>query len=188
MQLEAQVQERLDRGDARGAAVLAIRGLGPQLLRYLRATLRNEDDAADAFSRVAERIWLGISSFQRRSSLHTWALRIAWHAALDVRDDAWKRRARPLPTSEASLLADRVRKSSLREKERRSAALERLRSALSPEEQDLLVLRVDQRLSWAEIADVLSEGAEPRPTALMKRFERLKRRVARMARDEGLVE
>jgi RNA polymerase sigma-70 factor, ECF subfamily len=51
------------------------------------------------------------------------------------------------------------------------------------------VLRVDQGLAWAEIAEILAgEGRRVEPAALMKRFERLKERLARMARDQGLLE
>jgi RNA polymerase sigma-70 factor (ECF subfamily) len=48
---------------------------------------------------------------------------------------------------------------------------------------------VDQGLSWDEVAGVLAEGGAPaRPDALMKRFERLKDRLGKMARDRGLVD
>lgn len=52
----------------------------------------------------------------------------------------------------------------------------------------LLVLRLDQGLSWKETAEVLSaEGETADVNALTKRFERLKERLARMAREEGLI-
>ncbi len=50
------------------------------------------------------------------------------------------------------------------------------------------MLRLDQGLSWKEIAYVMAHGGRPaRPAALSKRFERLKVRLARLARDQGLV-
>jgi RNA polymerase sigma-70 factor, ECF subfamily len=57
------------------------------------------------------------------------------------------------------------------------------------EDRSLLVLRVDQALSWNDIAEVLCAAGKPiEPGTLMKRFERLKERLARMAKDQGLVD
>jgi len=186
--LEERVRALVAAGDVSAAAEEAIRGLGPDVLRYLRALLRDEDDAADAFSHVAEALWKGLPSFRGESSLRTWTLRVAVHAAMSIRDEAWRRHVRRLATTEISALADEVRASSLLSADRRQSAVERLRQALSPDDQSLLVLRVDQRLSWTEIADVLSgEGRVVTAATLAKRFERLKRRLARMAEREGLV-
>jgi RNA polymerase sigma-70 factor (ECF subfamily) len=66
----------------------------------------------------------------------------------------------------------------------------RLRARLDAIEQTLLVLRVDQRLSWEEIADVLAgpgPGESLTPAALRKRYERLKDKLRRLARAEGLL-
>jgi len=64
-----------------------------------------------------------------------------------------------------------------------------LRAGLTPEEQSLLALRVDQGLEWAEVAAVLAgEGQAPSPAALMKRFERLRERLGKLARERGLLD
>jgi RNA polymerase sigma-70 factor, ECF subfamily len=189
MGLEGRVQALIAAGDTRTAAEEAIRALGPGVLRYLRAILRDEADAADAFSQVAEALWRGLPGFRGESSLRTWTLRVAVRAAMGIRNDAWRRRVRRLATTEISAIADEVRTSSPISAERRETAVDRLRKALSPEDQSLLVLRIDQRLSWPEIAAVISaEGRRANPAALAKRFERLKGRLALMAEREGLVE
>jgi RNA polymerase sigma-70 factor (ECF subfamily) len=73
--------------------------------------------------------------------------------------------------------------------ERRRRDLERLREVLSLEDQTLLDLRIDQHLSWPDIADVLShDGEAVQPAALAKRFERLKERLAKLAREKGLID
>jgi RNA polymerase sigma-70 factor (ECF subfamily) len=187
--VDRRVHELLSAGDERGAATEAITGLGPDVLRYLRAILRDEEDAADAFSQFAENLWAAIGSFQGRSSLKTWALRIASNAAFNLRQDAFRRRGRRLATGEASALAAEVRTSSLAKDERHRQALHELRRTLTRGEQTLLALRIDQGLSWEETAEVLAEmGPRVSPAALMKRFERLKARLARAARDRGLLE
>lgn len=185
---ETRVQELLAAGDHRGAASEAIRGLGPKVLGYLRSILRNDEDAADAFSHFAEDLWRGIGGFRGESSFKTWAYKLAWCAAMHVRSDAWRRLGRRLESGEASRLADEVRTKSAVRDERQRQTLERLREALTPEEQTLLFLRLDQQLDWNEVADVLSAaGAAVEPAALRKRYERLKERLARMARDQGLA-
>jgi len=187
--LEERIAELRAGGDLAGAATEAIRGLGPAVLRYLRSLLRDEDDATEAFSQFAENLWRGLPAFRGDSAFRTWAYRLAWNAALDMRDGAWRKRGRRLRTQEASALADEVRTKTAVVVERQRRALDRLRESLSVEDQSLLVLRVDQGLPWNEIAEVLAEEGRPvAPAALMKRFERLKERLARLARDQGLLE
>ena len=188
MSLEEEIRSLLAAGDARGAATLAIRGLGPEVLRYLRALLRSEPDAEEAFSQFAENLWRGLPGYQGRASFRTWALRVAHHAALNLRDAAWHKRGRRLETGDASRIAAEVRTASAIRIERQKDALDALRSSLSVEEQALLVLRVDQALPWHEIAEVLTEGDEPvAANTLMKRFERVKERLGKMARERGLL-
>jgi RNA polymerase sigma-70 factor, ECF subfamily len=187
--LGERVRAAVARGDGAAAATMAIQELGPSVLGYLRSVLRDEDDAAEAFSRFAEDLWRGVDTWRGDSSLRTWAYRIAWCAAMDVRTSAWKRRARRLESTEASRLAEDVRTRSVVRDERRRLALDRIRADLAPDEQSLLFLRIDQELEWAEIAEILSTPAAPvEPPALRKRFERLKERLAQRLREEGLAE
>lgn len=184
--LEERIRALLAAGDARAAAVEAVTGYGPEILRYLRGLLGNEADAQEAFSASAERLWQALPGFRGEASMRTWAFRLAWSAASDLRKDAWRARGRRLETSEAAALAtDGRTKSHLRVEAQRSA-LEVLRGALSLEEQCLLQLRVDRGLSWAECAEVLRrEGRAARPEALMKRYQRIKDRLGQLSRERG---
>jgi RNA polymerase sigma-70 factor (ECF subfamily) len=185
--LDDRVRRLLAAGDADGAAEAAIRGLGQAVQRYQRSALRDEALAADAFSEFAEDLWRGLPEFRGDASLKTWAFRLAWHAVLRVRDDAWQRRRRPLSAGPAAAV-ERLRTRTPVVRERRARALESLRARLSLEDQSLMVLRVDQALSWADIAQIVAEDGQPvAADALMKRFQRLKDRLAGMAREEGLV-
>jgi RNA polymerase sigma-70 factor, ECF subfamily len=187
--IEAQVRELVAAGDLAGAATHAIRGFGADVLRYLRSLLRDEGAATDAFSTWAEHLWKGLPSFRGEAPLRGWAFRLAYHAALNAKGEAWRRRGRRLGTHEASALAEEVRTKTVVRDERHRQALEGLRETLSLEEQSLLALRVDQGLAWAEIAAAMAREGEPvEPAALMKRFERLKERLAALARERGLVE
>jgi RNA polymerase sigma-70 factor (ECF subfamily) len=187
-ELEARARALLAAGDVRAAATDVLRELGPYVLRYLRSVLRNDEDAAEAFSGFAEDLWRGLPSFRWEASLRGWAFRVAWHAALDVRNDTFRRHGRRLETGEASVIAAEVHTTAPRVEAQRRA-LEALRDALSAEEQSLLVLRVDQQLPWEEVALVQEGDADPRTVAaLRKRFERLKERLARLARERGVIE
>lgn len=185
---EEQIRASMAAGDLRAAATEVIRLYGPAVLRYLRSLLRSEADASDAFSEWAETLWKGLGGFRGEASVRTWSYRIAWTCARNVRDEAWKKRGRPLATGEASQLADQVRTNSKLVEEQKRQALDELREALPQEEQSLLVLRIDQQLSWNEIALVMAEhGDDVEAATLMKRFERLKVRLAKMAKERGLL-
>jgi RNA polymerase sigma-70 factor, ECF subfamily len=185
---DGRVISLLAAGDVREAATEVIRGHGPAVLRYLRALLRDEGAASDAFSLFAEWAWEAIGRFQGESSLRTWAFGIAWNAARRVRNEAWQKHRKRLNTSEASKLAEQIRTSSPLEFEQQADRLQELRRELSPTEQNLLVLRLDQQLSWDEIAMVFSAADEPVSAAVLrKRFERLKARIGKLARKRGLV-
>src|SRR6266545_5597528 len=189
MEIERRVLQLVASGDVRGAATLAIGWLRPRIRQYLRAVLRNDADAADAYSRFEEALWRDLPNFRAESSLTTWAFSIAVHAGMQVRNDAWHRRVCPFASGEASGIAEEIRTSSKLRGERQRQSLEALRQALTPQDQTLLTLRLDQRLSWEEIAQVLTgSGQSVSVAALCKRFEQLKRRLERMARDEGLVD
>jgi RNA polymerase sigma-70 factor, ECF subfamily len=186
---EARVRELLAAGDLEGAATEAIRWLGPQVLRYLRSLLREEAAATEAFSQFAENLWKGLPAFRAEASLRTWAFRLAFNAAMNLREEAWRVRGRRLRTGEASKIADEIRTKTVVRVERQRQALDKLRQSLSVEDRSLLVLRIDQGLSWAEIAEVLSaEGRRVEVAAVTKRFERVKERLAKLARDQGLVD
>jgi RNA polymerase sigma-70 factor (ECF subfamily) len=185
--VQQSVQTLMDAGDVSGAATEALRALGPEILRFLRSVLRDEEDAADAFSQFAERLWRGLPSFRGRSSLRTWAFRIAWNSAMTLRSDAWHRHGRRFATGEASALAEEIRTKTVVRVARQRDALQQLRQALSPEDQSLLALRLDQGFSWEEAAEILSVGGQPvQALTLMKRFERVKKRLAEMVRKQGL--
>jgi RNA polymerase sigma-70 factor (ECF subfamily) len=189
-EVEARIAERLAASDLREAAALVIRSYGPQILGYLCALLRDEEAAHDVFSQFAEDLWNGLPGFRGEASARVWAWRLAWHAAARYARDPYHRRGRRLATEEVSHLAEEVRSVPTAVwADDRGRKLEALRATLTPDEQTLLVLRLDKALPWSEIAFVLSApGAPVEEAALRKRFERVKEKLARRAREEGLVE
>ena len=178
----------LDSQGAGAAAEVVLRERGPAILRYLRSLLRDPDDADDAFSMFAQQVWKAVGGIRDPEAIDPWLFRVAFREAVRVRDDAWRRRKRRLPTSEAHRVADEVRRSFI-SVERRLSALEKLRASLTLEEQHLLVLRIDHRLPFEEIAGTLGGHAGAvDAAALRKRFQRIKARLARLAKTEGLLD
>src|SRR5690242_21958354 len=87
MLLEARVRQLLAEGRHGEAAEEAIRGLGPQVLGYVSALLKNDGDAHEVFAIWAEDLWKGLPGWRGDASLRGWAYRIAWHASVRwVRD------------------------------------------------------------------------------------------------------
>ncbi len=187
--IEESVREALARGDPQAAATEAIRGHGPEILGYLTALVRDDEDAHDVFSQFAEDLWRGLPRFRWECSLRAWAYGLAYHAAARFARDPYRQRRRRLQTSAASHLADEVRMSSVFRQDRRQQEIARLRQTLEPDEQTLLILRLDRGLSWKEVAHVLAgqEESAPDEPALRKRFERIKEKLAKKARDLGLL-
>ena len=182
--LEARIAAALDATDWDAAATTAIAGYGPEILGYLIAVTRDRADAQEIFSSFAEDLWKGLPGFRRQSSFRTWAYKLAWHAATRFAEDPYRKRGRALATGEASRLAEAVRSATAPHLQTAvKDKLARLRASLAPDEQTLLVLRIDRRLSWQEVCDVMA--AEE--AALRKRFERLKEKLRRLARAEGLL-
>ena len=199
VELEHDVRRRCAAGDFAGAATVALRGYGPEVYGFLVAFHRREEDAAEVFSLFSERLWRGLERFGWQSSFRTWAYSIARNSSFKYRRDA-QRRARhhvPLPDgSSLDAVAAEVRtqtKSYLVTQKR--TRLEALRDSLPVEDRELLVLRVDKRLSWNDLAEVLRDDEAPLDAAatkreaarLRKRFQLVKERLLEMGRREGLV-
>lgn len=183
------MRDLLAAGQVSAAADEIMCELGSPVRRYLRSILRDDADADEAFSSFGEALLRGLAHFRGESTVKTWALRLAVNEAFDVRTTPWRRRARRLGTAEAWALADEARGSTAPRLERHRLVVDRLREHLAPEDQALLVMRLDQELSWAEISDVLADaGEEVSPATLSKRYERIRKRLADLATRGGLLE
>lgn len=183
---DAVAQRLLAAGKTRAAAEEVVRLHGPRVRQYLRSALRDADAADDAYSLWAEWTMRALDRFRGDSSLLTWSFGVARNAARRIRDDAFRRRRCSLRRWAISRVPAPRASSSLRRGERAAAFLESIRLELSPEDREILALRVDQGLSWGEVAAVLAgEGDPVNSVALRKRFERLKERIQRLAARMG---
>lgn len=184
-------------GDLDAAATAGLELYGDELGRYLGALARTPDDAAEAFSQFCEDMWRGLPAFSFRASFRTWAYTLARNAVYRLGKKPSKRGERNLPISRVEQVSRlvhhvRVTTAAYRRTDMKDG-LRALRAQLTPDERELLILRVDRELGWSEIAAVLAgEELSPtdtrkRATALRKRYERLKVRLRDLAEDAGLL-
>ncbi len=187
MTLEERLQDLLARADVKAAVTLVLRTFGPEVLGYLESVVGDPDDARDVFQQFAEDLWDWLPAY-RGGSIRAASYRIAWHAAARFRREAWRRRRERMRTTMASRIAASIRSPESRLVSTARDRLERLRASLEPEERTLLILRLDRELSWSEVAEVLSsDGAPVDAVAVRKRFERVKSKLAKLAREQGLL-
>lgn len=165
------------------ALELAIARYGAELMSFLVAILRDVHDADDAFGETVEGLWRALPTFRWDCSLRTFAYTIA--RRMFVKQKRGPRARRPHVAISAAIdeLAAGVRSQTASFLQ--TAAKDKLaavRAQLAPEDQALLILRVNRQLAWRDIAQILAEESGSADTvdltkaaaALRKRFERLK--------------
>jgi len=159
----------------------AVRGWGPEIYGWLVGVLHDEVEATDAFSTFADQLWRSLGRYDGRCSTRTWCYMLARHAAARVRGGRDPGERVPLSQAPASAIAAEVRATTaLHLRTSSKNELSTLRAQLDPDDQILLVLRVDRELGWREIAHVLlgeeadAAACDRHAAALRKRFERVK--------------
>lgn len=196
---EDPVRSACDARDYASAATLFIEQHGSEILAFLRARMRSSSTADEVFAIFAEKLWVGLPSFEWRCSLRSWAYRLARNAANDYASAAPHRADRHFRLSENAALSafvDRVRTTTAIY--RRTPVKDRmreLRETLPDDDQMLLILRVDRGMDFRELAvamaatDTTPDEAEiDREAArLRKRFERVKARLRELAEEAGLI-
>jgi RNA polymerase sigma-70 factor (ECF subfamily) len=186
-QLEQDVHALCQRQDFNAAASVLLRALGPDVARFVHARFRDEQESAEVFARFAEDLWLGLPKLRWEGSLRAWVFILARNAgnrylARDLRKQkGW------VPLSQApelALVAAEVRSTALLNDTPRARRMAALRAELSPEDQELLTLRVDREFEFSEIALVTlgdaqasAERVARESARLRKRFQALKGRL-----------
>ena len=195
---ERAIRDAWQSGEHREATRLILNCHGAEVFGFLSAVHGNPDDADDAFALFTERLWATLSRFKWGCSVRTWVYLLARHASVDsIRAEQKQRRPGTVRDSVLAEVATRVRSetvSLLRTPKRE--ALGRLRDLLSEEDRALLVLRIDRRLDWQDVARVFLGDAGDRANAtlllrestrLRKRYQLVKDRMRTIARSEGLL-
>lgn len=191
-ELEREIAALCKAGDFAAATTTAIKGYGPEILGYLYAATKREQDTADIFSEYCENVWRGIPSFRGESSFRTWSYRIAYHALARLARTGSRRGKREVAMSEipeVEAIIDHVRTRTLphmRTEVKEEVA--RLRESLDEDDRTLLILRVDRALAWDEIVAIVepdatdAESLKRASATLRKRFGRIKVKLRELSK------
>lgn len=194
--VEVEIARARAAGQLRDVATLAIESYGPEILSYIEMMLRDRADSADAFSQACEDLWKGLPRFQGRSSMKTWFYTLARHAVSRLRRSAHPGRFASL--SEVTDLAERVRSRTRPHLQTEvKVGFAAIRETLDEADRMLLVLRVDRKMSWNDVARVMTgEDQDQDPdedeiqraaARLRKRFQSVKEVIRERAIATGLI-
>jgi RNA polymerase sigma-70 factor (ECF subfamily) len=180
--LEQELRRLAEDGRVTDAATRAIEGYGGELLGYLCAIAPSTSEAEELFAELCERLWRGLPQFRWTSSFRTWAYAIARNL---VRDSHRRRKRAPIVAlDDASEIAEKaiaVRTTTMMYmRTETKKRFDELRAALEEDDRTLLVLRVDRRMPWRDIARVMADDGDDLDrlaASLRKRFERVKERL-----------
>lgn len=177
-------------------AEAALSEHGPEIEAWLRKSLRDDAEAAEAWSAACERIIGGFDRYRGDTdrSLRAWLFAIARNEMYRLLGKRAQRRERALRTGEASALpqsgpgiSTQLREADRLEQLERGVAS--LLEELEPEETALLVLRFQEGHSHRDIADALSTPDDPvKETTIRKRLSRLTAKLRERASEAGLEE
>jgi RNA polymerase sigma-70 factor (ECF subfamily) len=188
--LEVELKGLADAGSFTAATTRAIEGYGSELLGYLCALSPTNAEAEELFSDLCERLWRALPQFRWSSSFRTWAYAIARNLARD--GHRRRKRANEVALDEAPEIAQRaiaVRTTTMMcMRTETKKRFDELRAALDEDERTLLVLRVDRRMPWRDIARVMADDGDDLDrlsASLRKRFERVKERLRTHLAERG---
>jgi RNA polymerase sigma-70 factor, ECF subfamily len=191
---EERIAHLREKGDLHAAATIAIQTFGPEVLGFLLTTLRNEGDASEVFSQACEDLWRSLGRFDGRCSMRAWLYKLARTASSRFRRAPHRRPGRLVRLSDVAEPIERVRSETLQHL--RTSVKDRfamIRDSLEEDDRALLVLRVDRKLSWREIArtfaldDESEESLRRLEGRLRQRLQRVKEEIRTRAREAGLL-
>jgi RNA polymerase sigma-70 factor (ECF subfamily) len=183
---ERVLRQRFEAGDLKAVATLALKVYGPEIMGFLVVVLRDPDEAGEVFSQFLEALWRGLPRFSWISSLRTWVYALARNAAHHHRRDRQRKRQVPLSLApEVAQVAENVRTTTLAFlRTQARTRVERLRESLDPDDQMLLILRVNRKLEWKEIARIMDDaGMDAADDDLDRVAARLRKRYQRVLDD-----
>jgi DNA-directed RNA polymerase specialized sigma24 family protein len=177
---EARLRARLGQGDLPAAARSVVDTYGPEVFGFLVGVLGDADAAGFLYANVCQRVTTELEGLDRNLAFRTWVYRLARRELKDRR----LRRKRPVaPLREGGATDTQpLRHAGLTD------AIDAVRRSLSEEDRELLILRVDRRFDWYELA--LTELGEDVSALLLARasknlqlrLEELLERIEREAR------
>ncbi len=194
--LDLELRRHFERGDYEHTATLFLERYGQEILGFLANRLKSATASADVFSEFAEDFWKGLPTFAGHSSLRAWAYALARNAAYRYSKAPGQRRVHETFGDDSPYgeqVARHRTNTQLYMKTEVKSRMRALREQLSERDQALLILRVDRKLSWKDLAVALSEPQADadelarQAANLRQRFQQVKARLRSLAIQEGLL-
>ena len=193
--VEQRIRAAAEQGRLPEVARLGLEAYGADVLGYLVAVARSDSDGSEAFSIFCEDMWRGLPDFRFDCSFRTWSYTLARNALSRLKRDEGVRGRRELPLSQAPEVmraAERVRTTTqLHMRTEVKSRVAQLREALDSDDQTLFILRLDRRLPWREVVQIMVgrtdlDDAELRKEAakIRKRYERAKERLRKLVEQD----
>lgn len=197
---ETAIQEALSRRDFEAVVTLALSAHGQALTAFVQTRVPSSNDAEEVMAEVTAALWAVLPRLELHTSLRGYLFQMARHGvhrhlARDVRRG---RQSVSVEDVDSAVLGpDPLRTGTppyLRTANKDRIAM--LRASLSQEEQTVLQLRVDQGLSFREIAQAMAPDGETLDGAAItrdaarwrKRYQLTKDRLRALATEAGLLE
>lgn len=183
--IERRVRAALVRGEGKQAVEIAMAFFGPELYGFVTAALTGERGVLDVYAGLVAALPDALREFQWRCELRVFLYHQARLALRRHHESKRGGRLAMMPPLHARLaLLPPFRR-------QRRLAVATLRSALAPDDREVIVLRVDRRLRWIELAvTALGETADEQALRaearrIRERFRTLRQRMKQLTdRDE----
>jgi RNA polymerase sigma-70 factor (ECF subfamily) len=172
------VQSLLAQGQPEAAINDIVRTLGPELRGYLRGTLGDDSEGDDVFQDISLALCERLPTFRFESSLRTFCYAIAHHRVVN-RLKRYSRRHVVRMTSEQKDGLPTPSMTSLLEHQRQTNLVAAAAEQLTPAEREVLILRAERGLSFADIAAILADTNE---AGARQRYHRAKDRLRELVR------
>jgi RNA polymerase sigma-70 factor, ECF subfamily len=193
--LEEEVRDLCQRGEVGQAVERVLQGHGTEVQRVMSGILRDEVRVQDAYSIFCERLLKGLPGFRGEGQLWMWLYRMARNSCLQLLKSP---AGREMPVSDSQFPDQAQQERSQTPPWQQAAMKERfrtLRESLQPQERMLLTLRLDQQLSWREVAQQMADSQGPlteealnrRATTLRQQFQRAKARLHALALEDSVL-
>ncbi|SEM26184.1 RNA polymerase sigma-70 factor, ECF subfamily [Stigmatella aurantiaca] len=192
---ERRIHDLWRQGEVGTAVEVALSAYRPEYLKLLNSILHDRERSQEAYSSLSEALLRDLPAFRWECSFRTWSYRVARNVGYRLLASPMRREQ---PVSHGAFAHEVQPERSGTDPWLRTQVKDHfraLREQLHPHEQRILTLRVDQRMSWTEVARAMAGSDESlntadlmrRATVLRQQFQRIKNRLRELAEQDGLL-
>lgn len=188
--VEERVRAALARMDRARALDEALTGFGAEIFGFMTAVTEEPRAARAAYASFEGLVSEHLATFTWGGALRTWMYRLARVVLRRSRETSPASFA--TNPSDGAVAPPPFGEQPYRRTDSRSMA-DALRRALRPEDREILILRVDRRFSWRQLAitqigeDATTRDTEREAARLRKRFQVVRQQLTRRAIRHGII-